>query len=75
VKEYGRRKPYIFLAGVFSLIGWLTLPFHTVFSALLVISGISAALGTAMSDATIDALAVDVTPPQKRGIMQGISWG
>lgn len=75
VKEYGRRKPYIFLAGIFSVIGWITLPFHTTFSALLVVSGIFAALGTAMSDATIDALAVDVTPPQKRGTMQGVSWG
>lgn len=28
-----------------------------------------------MSDATIDALAVDITPPSKRGRMQGVSWG
>jgi MFS family permease len=75
VKSYGRRKPYIFIAGIFGIIGWITLPLHTVFSVLFIISGILASFGTAMSDATIDALAVDVTPPRKRGIMQGVSWG
>jgi MFS family permease len=28
-----------------------------------------------MSDAVIDAMAVDVTPPRRRGSMQGVSWG
>ncbi len=75
VSRFGRRKPYIFLAGVLGAIGWLTLPLHVVYSALLLGSGMLAALGTSMSDAVIDAMAVDITPPQKRGMMQGVSWG
>ncbi len=75
IKKYGRRKPYIFTAGIVGVIGWLTLPLHAVFGPLLLVSGILASLGTSMSDATIDALAVDITPPQKRGMMQGVSWG
>jgi MFS family permease len=72
---YGRRKPYIFMAGLFGVIGWVTLPLHSVFTPLLLVSGILASLGTSMSDATIDALAVDITPPKRRGTMQGVSWG
>lgn len=75
IGKYGRRKPYIFMAGIFGVIGWLTLGTHLVFGPLLVVSGILASLGTSMSDATIDALAVDITPPHKRGAMQGVSWG
>ncbi len=75
IKKYGRRKPYIFAAGVLGLIGWITLPLHTIYSAVLLVSGILASLGTSMSDATIDALAVDITPPNRRGAMQGVSWG
>ena len=75
IRKYGRRKPYIFTAGIIGVIGWLTLPLHAVFGPLLLVSGILASLGTSMSDATIDALAVDITPPQKRGMMQGVSWG
>lgn len=75
IRTFGRRKPYIFTAGIVGVIGWLTLPLHAVFGPLLLVSGILASLGTSMSDATIDALAVDITPPQKRGMMQGVSWG
>lgn len=75
IGKYGRRKPYIFAAGLFGIIGWVTLPMHAVYGPLLILSGIFASLGTGMSDATIDALAVDITPPNKRGRMQGVSWG
>ncbi|MEM4735043.1 MAG: MFS transporter [Candidatus Thorarchaeota archaeon] len=75
IRHMGRRKPYIFLAGVLGAIGWLTLGLHTVFSVLLVISGLLASFGTSMGDAVIDALAVDITPPRRRGAMQGASWG
>ncbi len=75
IRKYGRRKPYIFAAGIFGAIGWITLGMHTVFGILLILSGILASLGTSMSDAVIDALAVDITPPHRRGAMQGVSWG
>jgi len=75
IKRYGRRKPYMLFAGVVGLIGWVTIPLYTEFSMLLIVSGIFASLGTAMSDATIDALAVEITPRRRRGAIQGLSWG
>jgi MFS family permease len=75
IKRYGRRKPYVLFAGVVGVIGWITIPLYTEFSILLVVSGILASFGTGMSDATIDALAVEVTPQRRRGVLQGLSWG
>jgi MFS family permease len=78
LKSWGRRKPYIFIAAAFGLIGWLSIPFvggALGFGPLLVVVGLLASTGAAMSDAVIDAMAVDVTPPRRRGSMQGISWG
>jgi MFS family permease len=75
IGQYGRRKPYMLIAGIVGIIGWITIPLHTEFSVFLVVSGILASFGTGMSDATIDALAVDITPPRRRGAMQGVSWG
>jgi MFS family permease len=75
VKQYGRRKPYVLFAGVVGLIGWITIPLYTEFSIFLVVSGILASFGTGMSDATIDALAVEITPEKRRGVLQGLSWG
>jgi MFS family permease len=75
VRGYGRRKPYMLFAGVVGIIGWVSIPFYTEFSMLLVVSGILASFGTGMSDATIDALAVEITPERRRGALQGLSWG
>ncbi|MHA1943220.1 MAG: MFS transporter [Candidatus Thorarchaeota archaeon] len=75
IKQYGRRKPYVVFAGVVGIIGWITIPLYTEFSMFLVISGILASFGTGMSDATIDALAVEITPQRRRGVLQGLSWG
>ncbi len=75
VGKYGRRKPYLLFAGVIGIIGWITIPLYTEFSMLLVVSGIMASFGTSMSDATIDALAVEITPKKRRGALQGLSWG
>ena len=75
IRNYGRRKPYIIFAAFAGILGWITIPLYTEFSMLLVLSGILAAFGTGMSDATIDALAVEITPQNRRGALQGISWG
>ncbi len=72
---YGRRKPYMLFAGVVGIIGWVTIPLYTEFSLLLVVSGILASFGTGMSDAVVDALAVEITPQRRRGALQGLSWG
>jgi MFS family permease len=75
IRHYGRRKPYIIFAGFAGIIGWVTIPLYTEFSMLLIVSGILASFGTSMSDATIDALAVEITPQRRRGALQGLSWG
>jgi MFS family permease len=75
VGNYGRRKPYIIFAGVVGIIGWVTIPLYTELSIFLVVSGILASFGTGMSDATLDALVVEITPAKRRGALQGVSWG
>ncbi|MFW9769640.1 MAG: MFS transporter [Candidatus Thorarchaeota archaeon] len=75
IKRYGRRKPYVLFAGIVGIIGWVTIPLYTEFSMFLLVSGIMASFGTGMSDATIDALSVDITPQRRRGALQGLSWG
>jgi MFS family permease len=75
IRGYGRRKPYMLFAGVVGIVGWISIPLYTEFSMLLVVSGILASFGTGMSDATIDALAVEITPERRRGALQGLSWG
>ncbi len=75
IGNFGRRKPYMLLAGVVGIIGWITIPLYTEFSLFLILSGILASFGTGMSDATIDALAVEITPQRRRGALQGASWG
>ncbi len=72
---YGRRKPYMLFSGVVGIIGWVTIPLYTEFSILLIVSGIFASFGTGMSDAVVDALAVEITPQRRRGALQGLSWG
>ncbi|NHJ85735.1 MAG: MFS transporter [Asgard group archaeon] len=74
-KKLGRRKPYILIAGLFGLIGWFVLPTFTIFNAGFIIVGLILSLSIALSDAVIDSLAVDITPPKRRGWMQGVGWG
>jgi hypothetical protein len=48
---------------------------YIIFAGFAGIIGWIASFGTGMSDATIDALAVDITPQRRRGALQGLSWG
>ena len=73
--RFGRRKPYIIIAGIMGVVGWFTLPLFNTFSALFLIVGIFLSLCVALSDAIIDSLAVDITPEKRRGWMQGVGWG
>jgi len=75
IGRFGRRKPYVFIAALLGLTGWISLPLYSQYSGLLLLSGFAASMGIALADASIDALAVDITPPDRRGSMQGVSWG
>ena len=74
-KKFGRRKPYILIAGILSIGGWFTITIFKTFNAGFVIVGILLSLSVALSDAIIDSIAVDITPKKRRGWMQGVGWG
>jgi len=70
-----RRKPYLVIATLFSLLGWMTLGQATSVFPYFFLSGLSLALGSAIGDAVIDGLSVEITPDQYIGRLQGINWG
>ena len=72
--KFGRRKPYIIIGGLIGLVGWIILPFtHSMGSFLVLAILISVCI--ALIDATLDSLAVDITPQKRRGAMQAVGWG
>lgn len=74
-KKFDRRRPYIVIAGVLGIIGWITITLFKSANALFLIVGILLSLSVALSDAVIDSLAVDITPKKRRGWMQSVGWG
>ncbi len=75
IGKFGRRKPYIVIAGALGIVGWFVLPAFKSFNPGFVVIGILLSLSIALSDAVIDSLAVDITPEKRRGWMQGVGWG
>ena len=75
IGKFGRRKPYIVIAGGLGVIGWFVLPSLKTFNAGFIVVGMLLSLSIALSDAVIDSLAVDITPKKRRGWMQGVGWG
>ncbi|TFH30717.1 MAG: hypothetical protein E4G98_01525 [Promethearchaeota archaeon] len=53
IKNLGKRHPYIFLAGIFGLIGWFTLANFTVFSGWVIVTGILTAGSVAIADTVL----------------------
>ena len=75
IGQFGRRKPYFVIATLFSVQGWLTLGLHSSASYLFVLSGLSLAIGSSISDSVIDALSVEITPQKYIARLQGVAWG
>ncbi len=73
--RFGRRRPYIMMMAVLAAGGWALIPFFPVFNTFFIITLFIVALATAFADTTIDGFAVDVTPSEKRGTLQGLMWG
>lgn len=71
----GRRKPYLILATVFLVLGWLTIGNQEIVNILFLLSGFSLAIGSALSDSVIDGQIVEITPPTYTGRVQGVAWG
>jgi MFS family permease len=74
IKALGRRKPYIIIAGIFGIFGWFIFPTFTEYSPLILVVGIFMALSVALADTVLDSLMVDITPPNRRSLVQGVGW-
>ncbi len=73
----GHRKPYILIGLVLQTLAFLLVPQfnpNTQFSLYLTMM-ILAALGMSTYDTTSDGLSIDTTPPQDRGLVQGLMVG
>ena len=66
IGKFGRRKPYILLAGIIGIIGWSTMPLYTTQHWSVVIIGMFVTGSVALGDTVLDSLGVDVTPPNRR---------
>jgi len=75
VGKYGRRRPYIMMAAVAYAICYGILSTMMEFSSLWVALIIISMLAWVVADGNLDALTIDVTPPEKYGLMQGVAWG
>jgi len=75
IGKLGRRKPYILIAGLIGVIGWIALPMYTSKHWTIIIIGMFVTGSVALGDTVLDSLGVDVTPPNRRGWMQGVAWG
>ncbi|MDY7079144.1 MAG: MFS transporter [Chloroflexota bacterium] len=73
----GHRKPYIILGLVLQAIAFLLIPLISPVTQfpLLVVASVLAALGMSTYDTCTDGLSIDVTPEDKRGLVQGIMVG
>jgi PAT family beta-lactamase induction signal transducer AmpG len=73
--RFGRRRPYIILMALLAAIGWALIPFFPEFNVVFAATLFLVALATAFADTTIDGFAVDITPSDRRGTLQGMMWG
>jgi len=74
IGRFGRRKPYILIGGFLGIIGWVILPFTSTVAPFIVVA-LLVSVSIALMDATLDSLAVDITPHKRRGAMQAVGWG
>lgn len=78
-KEFGRRRPWIIIPGIFAGIIWICIPLLLTIEGnayfILVLVGLFANLGVAMEDTATDGLILDICPKQQLGRTQGFCWG
>ncbi|RMG39877.1 MAG: MFS transporter [Methanobacteriota archaeon] len=75
IGKFGRRKPYLVIAAVLSFYGWITLLLHESVNMGFILSSLSLAFGSAISDTVIDGLGVEITPRSYVSRLQGTAWG
>jgi len=75
IGRFGRRRPYIFFSVCLGLLGWYFAPLISNINIIFISVGLLTVFSTACADANIDGLAIDVTPINERGFLQGMMWG
>ncbi|MHA2274743.1 MAG: MFS transporter, partial [Candidatus Kariarchaeaceae archaeon] len=75
IGRYGRRKPYLIIATIFSIFGWLTIGLHHTANIPFILSGVCIAIGSALADSVVDGQTVELIPRTYVARMQGIAWG
>jgi len=75
IGKWGRRRPYIAIAAIAYALSFALLSIITTFGTLWVAMIILCYVAWVIADGNLDALTVDVTPPDKAGVMQGAAWG
>jgi MFS family permease len=75
VGKFGRRKPYLVIATLISAFGWLILPIPSEVNFLFILAGFGISTGSALGDSVIDGMAVELTPTNYIGRIQGVAWG
>jgi len=77
-KKYGRRFPFIISFGIFGAIWWFVmavyLPTDNSIYLYLAIYYFMISIGMAFADTALDGLILDVTPKEKLGKVQGLTW-
>ena len=73
--RFGRRRPYILIGAIAYLPCFVLLASIKEFGLPWMAMIILATWVWVLVDGTLDALTVDVTPPEKMGLMQGTAWG
>ncbi len=75
IGKYGRRRPYIAIAAIIYAVSYAVLSQITTFGILWIATVMIGMLAWVIADGCLDGLTVDVTPPEKAGLMQGVAWG
>lgn len=68
---WGRRKPYVWLGMALSILSFTILIFQDSYGPMWIAPMMGVVAAALIVDGTLDGLTVDVTPPEKAGIMQG----
>ena len=78
LKNYGRRRPWIFGALLIATVMWMLMP---VFISpvniimIVIITGVIINTGVAFSDTALDGFIIDICPKERLGRVQGFVWG
>lgn len=73
--KYGRRRPYMLIAAVVYALCFAVLSLITTFNLLWMVMVVVSMIAWVVADGSFDGLTIDVTPPSKAGVMQGVAWG